>query len=162
MLELIYKYLAEDTLVFDTESCHYYLDIPVFYNLDTYVNKPIRFLFDTGAYVTVINKSTSLLFGFDKLMPVIDHFPLTGIAGSCDASLKMIPGMVIGGKILKGVKVAIPHDDTKYCILGLNVIEYFKYLFDSELNSIYLTDNKNYKMPNDLMSASVLNVTKKR
>jgi len=68
--------------------------------------------------------------------------------------------MVIGGKILKGVKVAIPHDDTKYCILGLNVIEYFKYLFDSEVNSIYLTENTNYKMPNDLMSASVLNVTK--
>ena len=72
----------------------------------------------------------------------------------------MIPGMVIGGKILKGIKVAIPHDDTKYCILGLNVIEYFKYLFDSEDNRIYISDNKNYKMPSELMSASVLNVSK--
>jgi len=160
MHDMIFKYSSGETLIFDTESCHYYMDIPVLYNLETYVNKPIRFLFDTGAYVTVINKSTSLFFGFDKLSPVIEHFPLTGIAGSCDASLKMIPGMVIGGKIFKGIKVAIPHDDTKYCILGLNVIEYFKYIFDSEDNRIYISDNNNYKMPSELMSASVLNVSK--
>jgi len=158
MHRLNYDYNTEDDLDFD-ESCHYYLDVPVLYDLKNYLNSTVQFLFDTGAYVTVLNNKTSLFFGFDKLPSVVEHFPLTGISGSCDASLKEIPGMVIGGRLLKGVKVAIPHDDTKYCILGLNVLDHFKYLIDSELCKVYFNDNPNYKMPNELKSAAVMNIS---
>jgi len=158
MHKLSYLYDAEDDLDFD-ESCHYYLDIPLLHDTDAFLNEPVQFLFDTGAYITVINKKTAILFGFDKLPSVVEHFPLAGISGFCDASLKEIPGMIIGGKVLKGVKVAIPHDDTKYCILGLNVLDYFKYLIDSEYKKVYFSNNPNYKMPDELKSASIMKVS---
>ena len=156
MHNLVYKYRAEENLFFLRRS-HYHIDVPVLYDYNYRLNSKVRFLLDTGAYVTVINKKTSLRFGFDKITALIDDFPLTGISGSMDASLVEIPGMIFGDRTLKGVKVAIPHEDTKYCILGLNVLEHFKYLLDSEQNKIYFNDNPNYKIPDELKCAEVIN-----
>jgi len=155
MRDLTYKYRSEENLVFLRRS-HYHIDIPIIRDFEYRLNRKVMFLFDTGAYVTVINKETSLLLGFDKIPALIEDFPLTGISGSIDASLIEIPGMIIGDRTLKGIKVAIPHEDTKYCILGLNVLEHFKYLLDSEHSKIYFNDNPKYKIPNELKSAEVL------
>jgi len=155
MPDLAYRYRSEENLVFLRRS-HYHIDVPVLLDFKYRLNKRVLFLFDTGAYVTVINKETSLHLGFDKIPALIDDFPLTGLSGSIDASLIEIPGMIIGDRTLKGIKVAIPHEDTKYCILGLNVLEHFKYLLNSEHSKIYFKDNPNYKIPNELKSAEVL------
>ena len=155
MRDLTIKYRSEENLFFLRRS-HYHLDVPVIFDLDYRLNRKVRFLLDTGAYVTVINKRTSLRFGFDKFPTVIKDFPLTGLSGSIDASLIEIPGMIIGDRTLKGIKVAIPHEDTKYCILGLNVLEHFNYLLDSEHSKIYFSDNPVYKIPDELKSAEVL------
>ena len=155
MHNISYEYRSEDQLHFLRRS-HYHLDVPVIYDLDSRLNIKIRFLLDTGAYVTVINKRTSLRLGFDKLTPEVKDFPLTGLTGSIDASLIEVPGMIIGDRTLKGIKVAAPHEDTKYCILGLNVLEHFNYLVYSEHSKIYFNDNPNYKIPDVLKSAEVL------
>jgi predicted aspartyl protease len=158
MRDLTFRYRAEESLIFD-EDCHYYLDIPVLCDLDYYLNRKVLFLLDTGAYITVISKATAMRLEFEKLPFLVESFPLTGIAGSCDASLKEIPGMVVGGRLLKGVKVAIPHEDTKYNILGMNVLDHFSFLVDAENNKIYFNDNSRYKMPDELKSAAVLTIS---
>jgi len=107
----------------------------------------------------MINNRVSFRLGFDKLPSIVDDFPLTGIGGACKATLKEIPGLIIGDRTLKGVKVAIPHDETKYNILGLNVLDHFKFLIDTDLSKIYFSDNPNYKMPNELKSADILTVS---
>ena len=122
MREMKFCYRSEERLIFG-KDCHYYIRLPVLRDTESFLNENVRFLVDTGAYITVINMATSSLLGFDDFVPIVDSFPLTGFAGSCNASLKEIPGIVIGGRLLKGVKVAIPHEETKHSILGLNVLE---------------------------------------
>ena len=85
-----------------------------------------------------------------KLKPINPDITLSGYSGQCDAALFEVPGLVIGGKILEGVKVAIPKKSGKgearnLNILGLNVLEHFKYLLDSTNGKIYFAQNKNYK-----------------
>ena len=155
MPDLKFKYRSEEQLFFLRRS-HYHLDVPVIYNMEFRHNRIIRFLLDTGAYVTIINRETSLFLKLDTLPVLIEDFPLSGLSGSIDASLIEIPGVVIGDRTLKSVKVAIPHEDTKYCILGLNVLEHFNYLIYSEHSKIYFNDNPNYKIPDELKSAEVL------
>ena len=155
MHDLTYRYRSEENLVFLRRS-HYHIELPVLLDFEYRLNRHVMFLFDTGAYVTVINKETSLFLGFDRITPLVDDFPLTGISGSLDASLIEIPGMIIGDRTLKGIKVAVPHEDSKCCILGLNVLEHFNYLLDSEHSKIYFNDNKKYKIPDELKSAEVL------
>ena len=159
MHDLIFSYRSVEDLVFGV-NYQYYLRVPVLYDIDHYASRKIRFLVDTGVYVTMINNKVSLRLGFDKLPSIVDDFPLTGIGGACKAALKEIPGIIIGDRTLKGVKVAIPHDETKYNILGLNVLEHFKFLIDTNLSKIYFSDNPNYKMPNELKCADVLSISK--
>ena len=49
--------------------------------------------------------------------------------------------MVIGVRRLEGVKVAVPKEIIGASILGLNVIELFKYYVDTENDLIYFADN---------------------
>ena len=44
---------------------------------------------------------------------------------------------------MEAVKVAVPHAITDLNILGLNVIELFKYYVDTENDLIYFADNPN-------------------
>ena len=158
MHDIPFSYRSKEQLIFG-KDCHYYMSLPVLRNAENYLNENVRFLIDTGAYITVINIATSSMLGFDDLSSIVDSFPLTGFAGSCNASLKEIPGIVIGGRMLKGVKVAIPHEETKHNILGLNVLEHFNYLVDSENSIMYFNDNSEYKMPKELMSSAVMSVS---
>ena len=129
---------------------HYHLLIPLFFSVKNYSNHRADFLFDTGAYLTVITRRTAVLFEFDKIRPVKEDISLNGFVGSCTGSLIEIPGMVLGGHRLTNVRVAVPHVDTKVNILGLNVLEHFNYLIDGENSLIYFSENKNYKLPIEL------------
>ena len=156
MVELLQKYRCKQELFFEEDKGQYYIEIPVIQNLGDYSNESVMFLLDTGAYITVLSENTAVALGFDKLPSVIDRFHLAGFAGACTASLKEIPGMIIGDRTLKGVKVAIPHEDTKYSILGMNVLEHFKFFVDTENTLIYFADNPKYKLPQEIKCAEVL------
>jgi len=65
MYDLAYKYRSEENLVFLRRS-HYHIELPVLLDFEYRLNRQVMFLFDTGAYVTVINKETSLLLGFNN------------------------------------------------------------------------------------------------
>jgi predicted aspartyl protease len=140
-----FSYNAVIDLKYDADG-HRHLELPLFFGKGSYSNERVDFIFDTGAYLTVLTQKTARLFGFDKITPIRPNIPLTGFAGShCTGDLVAIPGILIGGRILEDVKVAIPHVDTEDDILGLNVLEHFNYLIDTANDKIYFSDNVEYK-----------------
>lgn len=107
-------------------------------------------ILDTGAYMTVISRSTANRCGFDKLPKTTLSF--TGFGGKVKADFVKIPGLLILGKLKTDVPVIIPHDyfhvdeDTgekkpMQEVLGLNVLEYYNYFIDTENDKLYLQDN---------------------
>jgi predicted aspartyl protease len=134
---------------------HYHIQIPTFYEFDNYSNDNIDFIFDTGAFLTVITRKMARFFGFVEAYTIKKDISLTGFAGGCLADLKELPGFVIGGRILSGVKVAVPHDETDINILGLNVIEYFRYYIDTENDYVYFAPNRNVAIAQELQCKSI-------
>jgi clan AA aspartic protease (TIGR02281 family) len=147
------------TLRYDADG-HRHIEIPVFYEKGSYSNHAVDFIFDTGAYLTVLTRKTARRFGFDKIVPIRTNIPLTGFADSrCTGDMVAIPRMLIGGRMLGDVKVAVPHIDTEDDILGLNVLEHFNYLIDNTNDKIYFSDNAVYKAPNNLKCGRITAVS---
>jgi hypothetical protein len=80
---------------------------------------------------------------------------LSGFAGYCEGDIVEIPGLVIGGRRLENVKVAMPHIHTKDNILGLNVLEHFQLLMDTTESKAYFADNENYKARLELKCSKI-------
>ena len=130
---------------------HRHIRVPLFYERESYTNRTVDFIFDTGAYLTVLSQETAYALGFYKIEPIQSNIPLTGFADSrCEGDLVEIPGMLIGGRILEDVRIAIPYVATTDDILGLNILEHFNYLIDSTNDKIYFSDNAIYKAPKEL------------
>ena len=102
------------------------------------------------------------MFGFDKLKAITTNIPLNGFAGSCEGDLKRLPCLILGGKQLIDVPVAIPYLDTRMDILGLNVLEHFNYLIDGTNSKIYFSQNVNYKAPASLKCGGINAITAPR
>lgn len=141
------------------EDGHYHLRVPAFYEYDSHANYIVDFVFDTGAFLTVLTRSTATMLGFIDRFTVRPDIPLTGFSGGCRADLKEIPGLIIGGKRLTGVKVAVPHIDTDMDILGLNVLEYFKYFIDTEKDEICFSANPKPEISEYLQVKSILAIS---
>jgi hypothetical protein len=110
----------------------------------------IKFILDTGAYMTVISRGTAISIGFDKLPKT--KATLFGFGGGIDVDFVRIPGLKILNKLLTNVPVLIPHDmyrihpntgEKKQMpeVLGLNVLEYYNYYIDTERSRLYLSEN---------------------
>ena len=135
---------------------HYHIHIPTFYEFDKNLNDRVDFIIDTGAYITVLTRKEASLFGFlDSKYTIQADVPLSGVTGDCLSDIKSIPGLIIGGRRLEGVKVAVPHVDTETNILGLNVLELFNYYLDADNDLIYFANNLNPDIPEDLRSNKV-------
>jgi len=150
-----FQYDAVENIVYEKIEGHYFLHLPAFFSTDGHANALISFVLDTGAYLTVISRDTATRFGFDKIPPINTNLPLSGFAGGCNADLVEIPGLIVGGRMLEGVKVAIPQEINGINLLGLNILEYFNYLIDSNNSKIYFAMNDNYKIPEILKCAKV-------
>ena len=83
---------------------------------------------------------------------------MSGFIGGCLVDIMNIPGMIIGGRRLEGVKVAVPQVDTDTNILGLNVLENFKYLIESENDLIYFAQNPTPNIPEPLRCGKIHNI----
>ena len=120
---------------------HYHIHVPTFFEFGSFSNERIDYIFDTGAFITVLTIKAAKFLGFADKYTIRENVLLDGFTGSCLVDIKDIPGMVIGGRRLENVNVAVPHVDTDMNILGLNVIELFKYYIDTENDMIYFADN---------------------
>ncbi|MDR0221749.1 MAG: retroviral-like aspartic protease family protein [Lachnospiraceae bacterium] len=152
-----FGYRAVDDIFYD-EDGHYHIQIPAFFTASTNRNDIVDFIFDTGAYLTVVTLQTATRFGWDKLSPLVTKIELSGFAGCCEGDIIAIPGLVIGGRRLEGVKVAIPHIHTNDNILGINVLEHFKFLLDTTENKVYFADNENYKAHLEFKSSKIYEI----
>jgi len=146
MNNLSFMYDYNENLKLENDG-HYHLYVPAFHNYNSNSNDTVNFVFDTGAFLTVLTQRTAMRLGFADRFTVQTDIELSGYTGECSADLKEIPGFVIGGRRLEGVKVAVPHIDTDINILGLNVIEHFKYFIDTESDKIYFSENPKPEIP---------------
>ena len=137
---LTFNYAAAERLIIEDDG-HYHIQIPTFYEFGNFSNESIDYIFDTGAFITVLTLKVARFLGFADKYTIRANVTMDGFAGSCLTDIKDIPGMVIGGRRLESVKVAVPQVDTDMNILGLNVIELFKYYIDTENDMIYFADN---------------------
>ena len=97
---------------------HYHLKVFTYYEIESTHGRRIDFIFDTGAFITVLTRQTAIDMGFgDDAYTIETNFKLNGISGFCLADIKEIPGFLIGISRLSGVKVAVPQTvDFKYNI----------------------------------------------
>ena len=127
----------------------------MFYEFGSYSNDMIDFIFDTGAYITVLSRKAAYIRGFDESYTIQANVPLAGFAGGCMTDIKSIPGFIIGNKRLENVKVAVPHIDTDENILGLNVVELFRFYIDTEKDEIYFSQNPLPSIPKPLQCGKI-------
>ncbi|MCL2604059.1 MAG: retroviral-like aspartic protease family protein [Defluviitaleaceae bacterium] len=107
-------------------------------------NDTIDFIYDTGAYITVISNERYEQFNLDKL-PRID-VTVGGYTGATPGYLFKIPGLRLGKKVLTGVWAFSPKDSAlRQNLLGCNVIEYFCPYQDNENDCIYFNENPSPK-----------------
>lgn len=100
----------------------------------------IDFIYDTGAYLTVINKEMYEWFNLDKLPR--KEAKMGGYVSSASGYVFQIPGLVVGKRLLSGVWAFTPKSkDIKQNLLGDNVIEYFRPLQDNQSDCFYFMDN---------------------
>ena len=117
----------------------YYLTLSIFYEGGPAEGRDIKFILDTGAYLSVISRGTALLYGLDKLPKKATS--LFGFSGGISADFVRIPGIRILDEVRTDVPVLIPHDMYRFNpvtkenkrmpeILGLNILEYYNYYQD--------------------------------
>ena len=138
---------------------HYHIHVPTFYAFGNIRYKLIDYIFDTGAFITVLTREEAAVLGFADKFTIQKNVPLGGFAGGCLADIKDIPGMVMGGHHLEGVKVAVPQVHIDANILGLNVIEQFKFYYDSQSDMIYFAENPSPTIEEPLRCGKVRIIT---
>ena len=147
MNSIMSVYDSIEDLAYNDGDGHYHLTVPVLRDYNCYSNVSVDFIFDTGAFLTVLTQESATRLGFVNSFTVQKDVQLSGFTGACLADLKEIPGFIIGGRKLEGVKVAVPHIYTEANILGLNVIEHFKYFIDTENDKVYFAENSKPEIP---------------
>jgi hypothetical protein len=150
-LEIVYRHKQE---LFFWRN-HYYIFIPVVTDIKSRYSETISFILDTGAFLTVINRNTAIEQGIADFPVKHKNYPLGGFVGGTTADLVEVPQMIIGDRTINDVIVAIPSIPTTQNLLGLNVLEHFKYYVDTTDEHIYFADNNNYKIGKDFRSGEI-------
>ncbi|MCL2188923.1 MAG: hypothetical protein FWC16_08390 [Defluviitaleaceae bacterium] len=118
---------------------HTYLDIPIIRE-GSDENSNITFLYDTGAYITVINREIYEWHSLNKLPR--KEAMMGGHVGSTPGYIFQIPGLKVGKRLFIGVWAFTPKcKNIKQNLLGDNVIEYFRPLQDNQNDCFYFLDN---------------------
>jgi len=100
----------------------------------------ILFVYDTGAFITVLNLDRYEYFKLYNLP--CREITLHGYAGGTPGYLYKIPGLRIGRRLVSGVWAFTPKSpDLKQNLLGNNVLEYFRPFQDNMYDFIYFPDN---------------------
>jgi len=113
----------------------------------------IQFVFDSGAYITVLTRSNALRIG----LPLSGVYTanLTGFnrdRGSDRAEIVIVPKIEIGNYIVEEVQMLVPLEDIEITeVIGENVLEYFTYTVDHDIDRVYFAKNLNPKPYKDAL-----------
>lgn len=107
--------------------------------------KWIPLIFDTGAFITIINKDFANANGYQVYQPkacIIAGFSEKGMV--CD--LRKIPTVVFCGFRINNVLIATPHEDDVPVadVLGMNIIENFNVGLNFTEEEIYISIRDNF------------------
>ena len=128
--------------VFRRENGQYKLYATIYRDVSKTKIGVVDFIYDSGAFLTVINKERYETLGLDCL-PKIEHH-INGYTGKADGYFFQIPWLRIGGEDLQYVWAFSPKSsDLKQNLLGTNVIEKFRVFQDNEDDCFYFQLNKN-------------------
>ena len=112
----------------------------------------IPFVFDTGAYITVLTRMSVRKIG----LPLTGAYTanITGYNknhGYDKAEMVVVPKIEIGKFIVEDVQILVPLEDIEIAeVIGENVLEYFTYTVDHDMDRVYFSKNHNpkpYKNP---------------
>ena len=145
-----------------------YVTLQILYSGSPAQGTDIKFILDTGAYMTVISRGTAIRRGFDNLPKAVTT--LYGFGGGIEVDFVRIPGLKILDKLHTDVPVLIPHDlfrihektkEKKQMpeVLGLNVLEYYNYYIDTENDRLYLSENPNPRFYSKNLASSQVFLT---
>jgi len=139
------SFQGDDFISLRRESGHLYLFAQLYHEGASDEGGLVNLILDTGAYLTVLSRSTAIRCGFDKLPSKV--VPLNGFGGRGElADAVRIPSLKILNKLVTDVPVLIPHrKDLTQEVLGLNVLEYFNYYVDTGNSRLYLKLNPSPK-----------------
>ncbi|MCL2204727.1 MAG: retroviral-like aspartic protease family protein [Defluviitaleaceae bacterium] len=90
---------------YNRQKGHVYLAIPIV-SEGSDENSRIPFMYDTGAYITVINREMYEWHGLDKLPR--RAATMGGYVGSTPGYIFQIPGLIVGKRLLVGVWAFTP------------------------------------------------------
>ena len=145
MKPIIYKFNPWNFSEFSREMGHLLVDVNVFPPIG--IPTKISFVFDTGAYITVLSRLNALRIE----LPLTGVYTanLTGInkeRGSDEAEIVVVPKIEIGKFIMEDVKILVPLEEIEVPeVIGENVLEYFSFVLDHDLDYIYFAKNNNPK-----------------
>jgi len=132
---------SETRVEFERIKGHIYLPVQIMCEGRTDSDK-IDFMYDTGAYITVINRERYEWFGLNKLPR--KSVTMGGYVGSTPGYVFQVPGLVLGNWLLSGVWAFTPlSKDVKQNLLGDNIIEYFRPFQDNLNDCFYFIENPN-------------------
>ena len=118
-----------------------FLSIPIICEGST-AEDEIDFMYDTGAFLTVLNREWYEWYGLNKLPRM--ETSMGSYVGSTPGFVFQIPGLIIGQRLLIGVWAFTPKDmNLKQNLLGDNVLEYFNPYQDNSNDCFYFLDNSN-------------------
>ncbi|MCL2016360.1 MAG: hypothetical protein FWG68_08970 [Defluviitaleaceae bacterium] len=107
--------------------------------------KELRFLLDTGAFITTMQKEMAIKHGFKVTVP--NAIEIGGFGGSkifCD--LRVIPTLIFCGYKMQDVIIATPTADKLPIteVVGMNILENFQFGVDFALCELYANARGRY------------------
>jgi len=126
--------------VFRRVSGQYRLFATIFRDIEKTKKGVIEFIYDSGAFLTVINKERYETLGLNSL-PRIEHY-INGYTGKAEGYYFQLPWLQIGGEDLPYVWAFSPKSgELNQNLLGTNVIERFRIFQDNEEDCFYFLIN---------------------
>ena len=121
-------------------SGQYRLYATIYRDTDKVRKGVIDFIYDSGAFLTVINKERYETLGLDRL-PRVEHY-INGYTGKAVGYYFQLPWLQMGGEDLPYVWAFSPKSgELSQNLLGTNVIERFRVFQDNEADCFYFIKN---------------------